>query len=122
MGDDGPLVADFVVEFVQVLLLVGAPFGPQNMRPVFLSEGVEIFNTPRLVGNKHLIACFKQNGNDKIFDTIGFNMREYLDLLSDKKLKVDIVFTIDKTVRDGRTYPQLRLKDLRLNQKEIQEN
>ena len=68
-----------------------APFGPQNMRPVFLSEGVEIFNTPRLVGNKHLIACFKQNGNDKIFDTIGFNMREYLDLLSDKKLKVDIV-------------------------------
>ena len=49
-------------------------------------------------------------------------MREYLDLLSDKKLKVDIVFTIDKTVSDGRTYPQLRLKDLRLNQKEIQEN
>ena len=83
---------------------------------------IEIFNTPRLVGAKHLIACFKQNGNDKIFDTIGFNMREYLDLLSDKKLKVDIVFTIDKTVRDGRTYPQLRLKDLRLNQKEIQEN
>jgi len=99
-----------------------APFGPQNMRPVFLSEGVEIFNTPRLVGNKHLVACFKQNGNDKIFDTIGFNMREYLDLLSDKKLKVDIVYTIDKTVRDGRTYPQLRLKDLRINQKEMQEN
>ena len=91
-----------------------APFGPENMRPVFLSEEVEIYNTPRLVGNNHLVACFKQNGNDKIFDSIGFNMREYLDLLSDKKINVDIVYTIDKTVRDGRTYPQLRLKDLRL--------
>ncbi len=99
-----------------------APFGPENMRPVFLTEGVELSNSPRLVGNNHLIACFKQNGNDKIFDTIGFNMREYLDLLSDKKVKVDIVYTIDKTVRDGRSYPQLRLKDLRINQKEIQEN
>ena len=104
-----------------------SPFGPENMRPVFLSEGVEIYNNPRLVGSNHLVACFKQNGNDKIFDSIGFNMREYLDLLSDKKLNVDIVYTIDKTVRDGRTYPQLRLKDLRLacveqdQLKEIQE-
>jgi single-stranded-DNA-specific exonuclease len=94
-----------------------APFGPENMRPVFLTEDVEVSNTPRLVGNNHLVACFKQNGNDKIFDTIGFNMREYLDLLVDKKTKVDIVYTIDKTVRDGRTYPQLRLKDIRLNEK-----
>jgi single-stranded-DNA-specific exonuclease len=99
-----------------------APFGPENMRPVFLTESVELNNIPRLVGNNHLVVCFKQNGNDKIFDSIGFNMREYLDLLSDKKAKVDIVYTIDKTVRDGRTYPQLRLKDLRINQKEIQEN
>jgi single-stranded-DNA-specific exonuclease len=104
-----------------------APFGPENMRPVFLSEGVEIFNTPRLVGNNHLVASFRQCGNDKTFDSIGFNMREYLDLLLNKKLKVDIVYSIDKTVRDGRTYPQLRLKDMRLadsselNEKEIQE-
>lgn len=93
-----------------------SPFGPENMRPVFLSEGVDIYNTPRLVGNNHIVACFKQNENDKIFDSIGFNMREYLDLLSDKKIKVDIVYTIDKTIRDGRTYPQLRLKDLKINE------
>ncbi len=58
-----------------------SPFGPLNMRPVFLSEGVEIQNTPRLVGNNHLLACFRQSSNDKIFDSIGFNMREYLDLV-----------------------------------------
>ncbi len=100
-----------------------APFGPENMRPVFLSEGVEIYNNPRLVGNNHLVACFRQNGNDKIFDSIGFNMHEYLDLVLDKKNKVDIVYSIDKTVRDGRSYPQLRLKDLRpASTGEIKEN
>ncbi len=92
-----------------------APFGPENMRPVFLSEGVNICNTPRLVGKNHLVVSFKQNGNDKIFDCIGFNMSEYLDLLSNKKIKFDIVYTIDKTIKDGRTFPQLRLKDLRIN-------
>ncbi len=95
-----------------------SPFGPENMRPVFLSEAVEVSNTPRLVGNNHLVACFRQNGGDKIFDSIGFNMREYLDLLLDKKIKVDIVYTIDKMIRDGRAYPKLRLKDIRLNEKE----
>lgn len=93
-----------------------SPFGPENMRPVFLSEGVIINNTPRLVGKNHLVACFKQNGSDKIFDSIGFNMREYLDLLLNKKNKFDIVYTIDKTIKDGRTFPQLRLKDLKINE------
>ncbi len=130
-GDDlfPEIVIDTKIKFSEItpkflrILDQFAPFGPQNMRPVFLSEGVEVVNTPRLVGNKHLVVCFKQDGHDKVFDTIGFNMVEYLDLLlSEKKIKVDIVYTIDKTVRDGRTYPQLRLKDIRKNQKEIQEN
>lgn len=89
-----------------------APFGPGNMRPVFLAEEVETINTPRIVGNNHVVATFKQNGSDKVFDTIGFNMGEYLQLIKDKQNKLDIVFTIDKTVKDGRTFPQFRLKDL----------
>ena len=111
--DDKIKLSEITPKFLRILDQF-SPFGPLNMRPVFLSEGVEIQNTPRLVGNNHLLACFRQSSNDKIFDSIGFNMREYLDLVTDKKTKVDIVYTIDKMVRDGRTYPQLRLKDLRL--------
>jgi len=44
-------------------------------------------------------------------------MREYLDLFQKKNTKVDIVYTIDKTVRDSRSYPQLRLKDIRPTEK-----
>jgi single-stranded-DNA-specific exonuclease len=111
-------LSEITPKFIRILDQF-SPFGPKNMRPVFLSEGVEVYNNPRLVGNNHLVACFKQNGNDKIFDSIGFNMSEYIDLFSNNKSKFDIVYSIDKTVRDGRSYPQLRLKDVRLN--EIQE-
>jgi single-stranded-DNA-specific exonuclease len=105
-----------------------SPFGPLNMRPVFITENVEASNSPRLVGNNHLIACFRQNGNDKILDSIGFNMREYIDIFAEKNKKVDIVYTIDKITRDGRSYPQLRLKDIRpsennsITEKENKEN
>ncbi len=89
-----------------------SPFGPGNMRPVFFAEEVEVVNSPRIVGNNHILATFKQNGSDKVFDTIGFNLSEHFNLIKSKNVKLDIVFTIDKTVRDGRTFPQFRLKDI----------
>ncbi len=89
-----------------------APFGPGNMRPVFLSESVEVINAPKIVGSNHLILTLKQIGSDKVFDCIGFNMGEYLESIKYKSL-VDLVFTIDKTTRDGRTFPQFKIKDLK---------
>jgi single-stranded-DNA-specific exonuclease len=90
-----------------------APFGPGNLRPVFLAEGVFTANTPRLVGTNHLLTSFKQNGSDKIFDSIGFNMGEYFETIKDNNCELDIVFSIDKTIRDNRIYPQLKLKDIK---------
>ncbi len=89
-----------------------SPFGPGNMRPLFLAEDVQGFN-PRIVGNDHLIMSFKQNCSDKIFDSIGFGLGSYFDKIRDDSL-MDIVFSIDKTTREGRTFPQLRLKDLKI--------
>jgi single-stranded-DNA-specific exonuclease len=112
---DSPIrFAEITPKFLKILDEF-SPFGPGNMRPVFLSEEVEVINSPRIVGNNHVVATFKQNGTDKVFDTIGFNLGEYLNLLKTKNCKVDIVFTIDKTVRDGRTFPQFRLKDIQLS-------
>ena len=92
-----------------------APFGPGNMRPVFLSENVCVINTPRIVGVNHLLINLKQEGCDKVFDCIGFNMGEYLERIKACAL-LDIVFTIDKTVRDGRTFPQFKLKDIKVKE------
>ena len=103
--------SDITPKFLKILDEF-SPFGPGNMRPVFLSEQVEVINSPRIVGNNHIVATFKQYTSDKVFDAIGFNFGEYFDLIKSKNGKLDIVFTIDKTVKDGRTFPQFRLKDI----------
>jgi single-stranded-DNA-specific exonuclease len=90
-----------------------APFGPGNLRPVFLTENVQVSNTPRVVGNNHLLLCVKQKESKKIFDCIGFNMGEHFEKIIQNNSEIDIVFSIDKTVRDGRTFPQFKLKDIK---------
>lgn len=98
-----------------------SPFGPGNMRPVFISEDVQILNVPRIVGTNHLLLSLKQRGSERVFDCIGFNMGEWYDPIINNSSKIDVVFTIDKTVRDGRVFPQFRLKDIRIedNKEEI---
>ncbi|MDQ7818604.1 MAG: single-stranded-DNA-specific exonuclease RecJ [Melioribacteraceae bacterium] len=95
-----------------------APFGPGNMRPVFMSENVSLLYPPRIVGSNHLVTCFRQNGNDKVFDAIGFNLGGFANRIDKEKNLVDIVYTIESITKDGKSYPQIRLKDLQV--KEIQ--
>ncbi|MEJ5351574.1 MAG: single-stranded-DNA-specific exonuclease RecJ [Melioribacteraceae bacterium] len=92
-----------------------APFGPGNMRPIFLSEKVSLTNPPKIVGNNHLVTTFKQNGNDKVFDAIGFNLGYYADHIDKDKDLVDIVYTIETINKEGKIFPQLRIKDIRVN-------
>jgi single-stranded-DNA-specific exonuclease len=92
-----------------------APFGPGNLRPVFLAEDVEVTNTPRIVGNNHLLLCVKQKESKKVFDCIGFNMSEFYEPITQNNSEIDIVFSIDRTVRGGRTFPQFKLKDIKFN-------
>jgi len=92
-----------------------APFGPGNMRPIFLSEKVSLTNPPRIVGNNHLVTTFKQNGNDKVFDAIGFNLGYYAEHIDKDKDLVDIVYTIETVNKEGKIFPQLRIKDIRVN-------
>ncbi|MCF8243282.1 MAG: single-stranded-DNA-specific exonuclease RecJ [Melioribacteraceae bacterium] len=94
-----------------------APFGPGNLRPIFLAENVSVVQQPRLVGMNHLLTCVRQNGGDKVFDAIGFNLGVYSNLIDKEKNLVDIVFAIDKLNKDGRSYPQLRIKDIKVKDK-----
>lgn len=93
-----------------------APFGPGNMRPVFWSENLHIEGKPRFVGNNHLIINLKQKGSDRILDCIGFNMGEMCEQLTKNHSSVEAVFSIDKYTKDGKTFPQLKLKDIHINE------
>jgi len=111
---DSPLdFSEITPKFLRVLDLF-APFGPGNMRPVFISENINVSGKPRIVGNNHLLCSFKQGGSDRVFDCIGFNMGDYYDiLLNSNSDKLNIVYTIDKYERAEKTFPQFRLKDIK---------
>lgn len=94
-----------------------APFGPGNMRPVFVSEDVEISGYPRIVGNNHLVVSLKQRGCGKVFDCIGFNMGEYYDLIAGNGTGLNVAFSIDKTEKDSKIFPQFRFKDIKIRDK-----
>ncbi len=91
-----------------------SPYGPGNMRPVFLSRSVSLSAPPRIVGKNHMIATLRQNGNDKVFDSIGFNLGEFVNLIDYKNSLLDIVYTIEQISRGGKIFPQFRLKDIRV--------
>ncbi len=93
-----------------------APFGPGNLRPLFLTENVAIVNSPRIVGMNHFVASLRQNGNEKVFDSIGFNLGAFVNYIDKENNLVDIVYSIEATQKDGKAYPQLRLKDIRLKE------
>ncbi len=93
-----------------------APFGPENPRPVFLSEDVSHTGFVRKVGHNHLLMQLKQNGNEKIFDAIGFDLGHFESQIKDKLTRIDIVYTIDNINKESKPHPQLRIKDLRVRE------
>jgi single-stranded-DNA-specific exonuclease len=98
-----------------------APFGPQNMKPIFLTEKVEIFDRPRINSNNHLFMKVRKNGS-MVFDTVGYNLGEYAQSLLDlngsiKNTYIDIVYTIESNTINDMVFPLLNLKDFRISQK-----
>jgi len=111
-------LSDITPKFVRILDQF-APFGPGNMRPVFMAENVQLANYPRVVGKNHLLTTLRQNGSDKVFDTIGFNLGNFAYTIDKDKDLLDIVFTIETVTKNGATYPQIRLKDIKVKENAI---
>jgi len=88
------------------------PFGPGNLRPIFVSQNVKAVGEPTIVGNGHLKMRVKQE-NSGVFDTIGFNMHEYLpDVRNGNPFQV--AYVIEENNWNGRRTLQLRLKDIHI--------
>lgn len=94
-----------------------APFGPGNMRPVFLAKNLETIGSPKIAGKDHLRMKVKHNMH--VFDAIGFNLGEKISLVKDSGTQVDLVFSIDEHEwqssgpNGSQVFPQLKIKDIR---------
>ena len=89
------------------------PFGPENLRPVFVVKKVTDSGWSKIVKEEHIRFSIKQ---DHITITgIGFGMADKFQLLQQKQ-PVDIVFTIDMNEWNGERSLQLMVIDFRLSQ------
>jgi single-stranded-DNA-specific exonuclease len=89
------------------------PYGPENMRPVFIISNVMDTGYSKTVKDAHIKFSIKQN--NCVFNGIGFNMASKFDLIASKQ-PLDIVFTLDENEWNGEKSLQLRVCDFRLSE------
>ncbi|MFD0863238.1 single-stranded-DNA-specific exonuclease RecJ [Sungkyunkwania multivorans] len=90
-----------------------APFGPGNMRPVFLSSGVCDTGYGKCVGQEedHLRITVTQDDAKPIV-AIGFGLGHKYELIAEKK-PFDLAYTIDENEWNGNVSLQLKIKDIK---------
>ena len=89
-----------------------APFGPQNMTPIFKSTGVRDNGYGKKVGSDatHLKLNLFQGDNQKTHNAIGFGLGNKIELVEDE---FDIVYSLDENEWNGYKSVQLVLRDLK---------
>ena len=100
-----------VTDHFMELLEKFAPFGPQNMRPVFLTRNCEIVGRPSVVGNNHLRLRVRKGTT--VIDVIGFGFGDMLSQISTGSL-IDAVYTLEYNTYNNVTRVQMRIKDIKL--------
>lgn len=116
---DGDLDLQQVDKRFWKLLSQFEPFGPGNLRPVFVSKDVCIEGVPTIVGNGHLKMKVSQ-GESAVFDAIGFNMHQYMPQLIDcSENKIDVAYVLEENYWNGRRSLQMRLKDIHIGKREL---
>ncbi|HRP89566.1 MAG TPA: single-stranded-DNA-specific exonuclease RecJ [Edaphocola sp.] len=109
---DTDLQLDQVNERFFAILKQFEPFGPENMRPVFISKNVHNFNhRSSIVGDNHIKFYITQD-NKTAVDGIGFNMGEKFDIVSSGN-DFDIVYTIEENEFRGNVRLQLKVIDIK---------
>ena len=90
-----------------------APFGPGNMTPIFMTEGLTDSGYGKCVGedDKHLKINVYQQGSEK-FSGIGFGLGSKINLIKDRQ-RFDAVYSIDENHWNGQVSLQLKLRDIR---------
>jgi single-stranded-DNA-specific exonuclease len=90
-----------------------APFGPQNMQPLFMADDIQATNV-KLLKDQHLKFTANQKGTNVAIDAIGFGLGDYFDLVN-CGLKFKMAFTIEENEFRGRNTLQLFVKDLKFD-------
>ena len=89
-----------------------APFGPGNMKPVFMLDNMLDAGNSRVVGETHLKLKVKEDGGNITFDGIGFGLGHLASKVKEQSNSFAIAFSMEKNQYNGHTSFQLRVRDL----------
>lgn len=105
---------DITPKFFSVLKQFG-PFGPGNMKPVFVTHRVMDYGSSRLVGRdqEHLKLELVDASSENVMNGIAFGMYEFNDHLKSMK-PLDICYTLEENNFNGNTTIQLMIKDIKV--------
>jgi len=98
-----------------------APFGPDNMHPIFVTKGVQLVGDARLLKDEHIKCTLKQDEYPDIqIEAIGFNMGHYFPLIktpsSSNVPKIfDVAYSIEENNWRGKSTLQLMIKDIKVS-------
>lgn len=89
-----------------------APFGPDNMAPVFVSRGVKDTGYSSLLKDDHVKLSVRQaDFPDLVLNAIAFNFGHLFNRIL--KEPFDVVYTIEENFWNGKSSLQLMVKDIR---------
>ena len=105
-------LAEVTPKFFRILKQL-EPFGPQNMKPVFMSGGLRDNGYGKKVGadETHLKLNIFQGSNQKTYNAIGFSMGEKYQITTNGN-SFKAIYNIDENYWNGNTSLQLLLKDI----------
>lgn len=90
-----------------------APFGPANMRPVFLTRGLRDTGQARIVGGDHLkMTLYHPDNPQHRIEAIAFRMGSHLDLVRAGE-PFSVLYTVEANEWNGRVTIQLNVKDIK---------
>ena len=96
-----------------------APYGPGNMKPVFLTRGVVDTGNARIVGEDHLKMTLRMAGaSGPTIDAIAFRMAGFYEQVKSGE-PFSVIHTLEENEWNGRTTLQLNIRDIKFQVKEV---
>ena len=99
---------DITPKFYSIITQM-APFGPENMKPVFVTRGVTDNGWSKIVKEDHIKFSVKKS-RSAVIDGIGFGLAPKFSLV--KSSPFDIAYQIDENEWQGNVRLQMMVKDV----------
>ena len=101
--------ADVTPKFYNILRQFG-PFGPQNMKPLFVTQGVVDNGWTKVVGSDHIRFYVKKN--EANLQGVGFGMAEHISKIKSGE-PFDICYSLEENEWNGRKRIEMLVKDIK---------